>query len=388
MGRKKTIEKEPVTIRFKELANGNQSIYLDIYQDGKRKYEFLKLYLVPEKGRDRTEARRKNAETMAVVNVIKAQRVLDIKNGMAGLETNRSKMKLFEVIDIFAEKKKKSTISDSDPNGILKILKKHLLLYKGEQVQMKDIDKDFCKGFMQYLRNYRMRRQSNEHLHINSCIVYYKCLCKVLKVAVEEGIIKHNPAQDIPNDDLPKGIETEREFLSIDEVKKLAETECRFPLVKNAFLFSCFCGLRISDIRKLRWSQIETYTEDGEEKHRLTLRMTKTKKNITYQLSKEAIKWLPDKGEDDVIFKGLVQQSCLCYTIKDWVEAAGIKKKITFHCARHTFATMMLTLGADIYTTSKLLGHSDIATTEIYAKIIDKKKDEAVGLIDKFFDKN
>lgn len=335
MGRKKTIEKEPVTIRFKELANGNQSIYLDIYQDGKRKYEFLKLYLVPEKGRDRTEARRKNAETMAVVNVIKAQRVLDIKNGMAGLETNRSKMKLFEVIDIFAEKKKKSTISDSDPNGILKILKKHLLLYKGDQVQMKDIDKDFCKGFMQYLRNYRMRRQSNEHLHINSCIVYYKCLCKVLKVAVEEGIIKHNPAQDIPNDDLPKGIETEREFLSIDEVKKLADTECRFPLVKNAFLFSCFCGLRISDIRKLRWSQIETYTEDGEEKHRLTLRMTKTKKNITYQLSKEAMKWLPDKGEDDEIFKGLVQQSCLCYTIKDWVEAAGIKKKITFHCASH-----------------------------------------------------
>ena len=219
MGRKKTIEKEPVTIRFKELANGNQSIYLDIYQDGKRKYEFLKLYLVPEKGRDRTEARRKNAETMAVVNVIKAQRVLDIKNGIAGLETNRSKMKLFEVIDIFAEKKKKSTISDSDPNGILKILKKHLLLYKGDQVQMKDIDKDFCKGFMQYLRNYRMRRQSKEHLHVNSCIVYYKCLCKVLKVAVEEGIIKHNPAQDIPNDDLPKGIETEREFLSIDEVK-------------------------------------------------------------------------------------------------------------------------------------------------------------------------
>lgn len=152
---------------------------------------------------------------------------------------------------------------------------------------------------------------------------------------MEEGIIKHNPAQDISRDDLPKGIETEREFLSIDEVKLLAETECRYPLVKNAFMFSCFCGLRISDIRKLRWSQIETYTEDGEEKYRLTIRMTKTKKNITYQLSKEAIKWLPEKGEDDVIFRGLVQHSCLCYTIKDWVEAAGIKKKITFHVSSH-----------------------------------------------------
>ena len=142
MGRKKTIEKEPVTIRFKELANGNQSIYLDIYQDGKRKYEFLKLYLVPEKGRDRTDARRKNAETMAVVNVIKAQRVLDIKNGLAGLETSKSKMKLFDVIDIFADKKAKTSTSDSDPNRILKILKKHLKLYKGDQVLMKDIDKN------------------------------------------------------------------------------------------------------------------------------------------------------------------------------------------------------------------------------------------------------
>lgn len=68
-------------------------------------------------------------------------------------------------------------------------------------------------------------------------------------------------------------------------------------------------------------------------------------------------------------------------------KAAGIKKNISFHTARHTFATMMLTLGADIYTTSKLLGHSRISTTEIYAKIVDKKKDEAMGLIDKFFDK-
>lgn len=192
MGRKKTIEKEPVTIRFKELANGNKSIYLDIYQDGKRKYEFLKLYLVPEKGRDRTEARRKNAETMSVANVIKAQRVLDIKNGLAGLETSKSKMKLFDVIDIFADKKAKTSTSDSDPNRILKILKKHLKLYKGDQVLMKDIDKNYCKGFMQYLRDYRMRRQSQEHLHINSCIAYYKYLCKVLKVAVEEGIIKHS----------------------------------------------------------------------------------------------------------------------------------------------------------------------------------------------------
>ena len=74
--------------------------------------------------------------------------------------------------------------------------------------------------------------------------------------------------------------------------------------------------------------------------------------------------------------------------IKVWAANAGIQKDITFHTARHTFGTMMLTLGADIYTTSKLMGHTRIATTEIYAKIIDKKKNDAMGLIDKFFDKD
>ena len=66
---------------------------------------------------------------------------------------------------------------------------------------------------------------------------------------------------------------------------------------------------------------------------------------------------------------------------------AGIKKHLTFHTARHTFATMGITLGVDIYTMSKMLGHSDIATTQIYAKLVDSKKLEAVNLIDKFFSK-
>ena len=58
-----------------------------------------------------------------------------------------------------------------------------------------------------------------------------------------------------------------------------------------------------------------------------------------------------------------------------------------FHCARHTYATMLLTLGVDIYTVSKLLGHSNVNTTSIYAKIVDQKKVETVGLVDDFFSK-
>lgn len=69
-----------------------------------------------------------------------------------------------------------------------------------------------------------------------------------------------------------------------------------------------------------------------------------------------------------------------------WAKLAQINKKITMHVGRHTFATMTLTTGADIYTTSELLGHSDVETTQIYGKIVDSKKKHAVYLIDRLFD--
>ena len=113
----------------------------------------------------------------------------------------------------------------------------------------------------------------------------------------------------------------------------------------------------------------------------------KAKRIITYSLSREAVSWLPERN-GNLVFQGLVCRPNLNNQIRKWAESVGITKQISFHTARHTFATMMLTLGADIYTTSKLLGHSRISTTEIYAKIIDKKKDEAMNLIDKYFDKD
>lgn len=151
-------------------------------------------------------------------------------------------------------------------------------------------------------------------------------------------------------------------------------------------MFSCFCGLRISDIKQLRWKDLEEFTDlEGNKRVRLTKRMQKTQRNVSYILSNEAIKWLPEK-RGELVFEGLPCLPNICVHVKRLAKDAGIDKVVSFHTARHTFATMILTLGADLYTTCKLLGHSRITTTEIYAKIVDKKKDEAMGLIDKFFD--
>lgn len=102
-------------------------------------------------------------------------------------------------------------------------------------------------------------------------------------------------------------------------------------------------------------------------------------------LAKRAFDCLPERSNaaaDALVFGKLPTIATFENVLKRWADNAGVTKHVTFHTARHTFATLMLTLGADLYTTSKLLGHSNVATTQIYAKIIDQKKVDAVKLID------
>jgi len=144
-------------------------------------------------------------------------------------------------------------------------------------------------------------------------------------------------------------------------------------------LFSCFCGIRAIDLEQLRWKYI--FQDQGQ--WRLGIVQQKTGEVLYSPLSQQAVKWLPERGEDDaLVFPKVSDRLKLGDYLKIWMAAAGIKKKITFHCARHTFATMMLTIGADIYTTSKLMGHTSVRSTQIYAKIVDEAKDKAVNLAD------
>lgn len=167
--------------------------------------------------------------------------------------------------------------------------------------------------------------------------------------------------------------------MTIEELKRLIGTECKYEIMKQAFLFSCLCGLRVSDIRKLKWNDLQ---KSGE-RIRIEIKMQKTKEPLYLPISDEALKWLPQQNEakgDDLIFP-LTHEGTINKILQKWAKDAGIIKHISFHVARHTHATMMLTLGADLYTVSKLLGHKNIATTQIYAKIVDKKKEEAISLI-------
>lgn len=387
MGRRKTIDKEPVTVRFKELANGNKSIYLDIYINGKRQYEFLKLYLLPETGRNKTATRQKNSETMEIANIIKAKRVIEIKEGIAGINSSKGNITLDAWIEIFRKYKLKNTRSPKNVDMHIYATKLQLQSYKGTGIRLCDIDKKYCIGFIDHLNNAK-RKYTETPLSDNTKKLYYAYLNDMLNKAVQEGIILKNPFLEIDKKEKPKAPEGNRSYLDLEEVKAMVRTECIDGNTKQAFMFSCFCGLRISDIRTLKWGNIKTtLNEDGEKTLHLSLTQQKTNKTVSYALPHEAVKWMPQKTDNPLVFPGLKSQHSINRHVAEWALKAGIRKHVTFHTARHTFGTMMITLGADLYTTSKLMGHSRITTTEIYAKIVDKKKDEAMGLIDKFFDK-
>ena len=392
--------KEPVAIRFKNLAKGSRSIYLDIYRDGVRSYEFLKLYLIPEK----TEADKlANLATLDAANAIKAQRVREIVNGEAGLkDTQGEAVRLLDWMQIQQDKAEAAARDAGRPSSnsanSIRTARLHLARYidaehKGRPITLAQVDKDFCAGFVRYLKGTKKTRttkngviehKSGAKISGNSCSLYYSKLAAALNDAFKKGLIPSNPATRLEDGERARTQQTERAYLTAEELKALSAAPCPNEQVRAAFLFACMCGLRWSDIEALTWDKLH---RDGEG-WKVETRMLKTQKLLYLPLGPEAVKLLPErdkrKGADKVFTLPTFQ--CTGKDLKTWAKRAGIEKHITFHSARHTFATLMLTLGADLYTTSKLLGHSDIKVTQIYAAIVDKKKQDAVNLTSGIFD--
>ena len=382
--------KEPVRIRFKQLSNGNQSIYLDYYTGdvirkenyvgGKRKYEFLKLYLIPERTR---EDKAKNEATLALAKAIQSKRIVEVQNDAHGFQnTNKSRVNLLDYLENIG----KQSAEQGSRNYARTVLNtvRALKLFRGDYIAFRDVDKEFLSEFTDYLRQMPKASKygvlkAGGRLSNNSVVSYYGTLRTAINRAYKEGIITVNPTKEFDFASKVRQEPSRREYLTLDELKTLINTECRHEIVKRAFLFSCLCGLRVSDIRKLRWCDLQR--SGG--RVRIEITMQKTKEPLYLPISDEALKWLPERGEandSDFIFP-LTHEGTVNDTLQHWAKVAGITKHISFHVARHTHATMMLTLGADLYTVSKLLGHKNIATTQIYAKIVDKKKEEAIGLI-------
>ena len=385
MARAKKINRESsfVTLRTKPVSKGRQSYYLDIYKDGQRKYEFLKLYLVPATNE---AAKIQNANTEQAAKAIRNQRELEIIQGKGGLApVSNSKLLLLDWMEEYRKMKLATGQSNERALSVDKVIT-HLKAYAGEKTKLSAVDSDFCKGFVAYLGNATSGKhtQNPKPLASSTANAYFQLFTSALNEAVRQKKIAANPVLYLSREDKKpiKAEKSNRTFLTIEEVKQLAATDFKNESIKQAFLFACFTGLRISDIRNLTWGNI--VERNGS--FFVTITMQKTREPLTIKLNKQAAKWLPKKNATKEVFDLPVYNAIINDNLKRWAKKAGIEKSLCFHMSRHTFATMELTLGADLYVVSKLLGHNDVSVTQIYADIINKKREEAVDLMDSAFE--
>ena len=372
-----------MTLRTKPVSKGRQSYYLDIYKDGQRKYEFLKLYLVPATNE---AAKIQNANTEQAAKAIRNQRELEIIQGKGGLApVSNSKLLLLDWMEEYRKMKLATGQSNERALSVDKVMT-HLKAYAGEKTKLSAVDSDFCKGFVAYLGNATSGKhtQNPKPLASSTANAYFQLFTSALNEAVRQKKIAANPVLYLSREDKKpiKAEKSNRTFLTIEEVKQLATTDFKNESIKQAFLFACFTGLRISDIRNLTWGNI--VERNGS--FFVTITMQKTREPLTIKLNKQAAKWLPRKNATKEVFDLPVYNAIINDNLKRWAKKAGIEKSLCFHMSRHTFATMELTLGADLYVVSKLLGHNDVSVTQIYADIINKKREEAVDLMDSAFE--
>ncbi len=373
-------ETSSVTLRLKPLSNGREHYYLDIYVKGKRSYEFLPFYKVRATD-ESTRILNENAKVAA--KAWRNKRELEIIQEKGGIRKSDTRLLLVDWLEQFKALKEEKGQSDGRALSVGKLIT-HIKNYKGDNVRLCDVDEDYCKGFVDYLSTAKSGRSkvNEKTLAKSTANLYYSILIAALNEAVRNKLITANPTKMLSVED-KKGIMAKRAvrpYLEIEEVKALMKVHCSNPQVEKAFLFACFTGLRISDIRNLRWDNIQV--SGGV--YKLTIDMKKTKESLTLKLNKQAIRYLPEQN-GIFVFDLPVNAPTINDALKSWAKKAGIKKNISFHVSRHTFATMELTMGADLFVVSKLLGHKNIAVTQVYADIVNKKREAAIDLLDSAF---
>lgn len=346
--------KRLIKIRAKALSSGSASLFLDIWHSGRREYYFPRVYW-----HGKRETRLNDKEALDYILVLRDRKEQELRETEDGFRLSNWKGKA-DFLDYF------EILARGKPSGerawwnTLKHLKDFT---GGKHTPIKAITETWCEDFRDYLL---------KHISPNTAHTYFSKLKAALNRAVKERILRDNPAAGISI----KKQEIERTFLLFEEIERLAFTPCPNETVKDAFLFACFTGLRKSDVRALTWEKIQ-----GEY---LLFRQKKTggwERNLLTKDAQDILarqeRRLGIAGMSEKVFN-LPSDTQLQKILSKWVKAAGIGKHVTFHTARHSFAVNARRSGVDLQTVGKLLGHKTIHATQIYAKVVDEMKDEAI----------
>lgn len=364
------LECKTVTLRTRPLKNGMLSYYLDYYP-GYRDQETMKtirheglniyIYANPKNERERNF----NATMSEKAEAIRCRRFESIVNDRYDF-FDRHKLKA-DFLEYYRKQLRKH-------DQKWEFVYHHFYNFVHGKCTFEEIDIDLCNKFREYLLNAKQLRR-DDRISKNSASGYWSTFRGLLKILYRNRLIKTNI-----NDFLDK-IETEdtpKDYLSVEELYKLAETPCKKPILKTAALFSCLTSLRISDILSLQWHEIVDFAAGGKCVHTIT---QKTKTEDIIPISDEALQLIGYSPEKTgLVFKGL-KRSWTQQPMKEWIREAGITKNITFHSYRRTYATLQGAAGTDIRTIQSNMAHRSITTTQRYMKVVDSNKREASNRI-------
>ncbi|MFA8436779.1 MAG: site-specific integrase [Marinifilaceae bacterium] len=358
-------------LTIRERKRGEKiHLYMDYYNKGKRKNISLGISLIAN---PKTKLERStNKKLRELAESVHAKYLLRFQNEAHNMP-DFSKINT-EFMVYFEQQMEKRLETDSRSNyGNWYSAFQHLKRYPKRNVRFADIDPAWLEELKYYLEH-SAKGRGGRPLSKNTCVSYYRKVVATLRQAVREGIIYKNPV------DMVAGIrETEphREFLTQKELQAAQAAYCDNPVLKSAFLFGCLTGLRHSDILKLTWQEVQQY---GPDKYRIRFKQKKTKSRETLPIPKDAYRLMGERRSPaEKVFLGLTYSDHNNHILQKWMIRAGIERHITFHASRHSFAVLQLESGTDIFTLKELLGHKDIKSTLVYAKIIDAKKVEAMN---------
>ena len=366
-----------VTLRTRKIKGGEQlSYYLDYYpgyRDERTmkviRHESLGIYVYAKpknrRERDYNDRMREKAEAL------RCRRFESIVNERYDFfDKERMRGSFLSYFKDKAERK----------NSKWENVYKHFERFCNGKCRFDEVSVDLCNKFKEYLMTAPQTLHTSHRLHVNSIAGYWSTFRAVLHTAYREHRIMENPNGFLDRIDT---IPTEKEHLSRQELIRLADTPCRSEVLRKAFLFSCLTGLRKSDIKQLTWDRIQPYGDGG---MYVTLRMQKTQQLVNNPISNEALDLIGfydnDEGRQptDKVFKGF-NDSLTQAPLKKWLRDAGITKHVSYHSSRHTFGSLQVEAGTSVYTVQHMLGHKNVATTQIYAAMADESKRESVDRI-------
>ena len=372
-----------VTLRKRTLPSGKITLYLDffppVYNAKTREFsrrEYLGLYLVSKPKNNIDKAM--NSENLHKAEMICANRLNELNKQQIYTPFEQERLRLQEIGEksFLQYLKQTAEIKTGNNAEIWKYAIIHFEKFlKNEDILMQEIDVTIIEDFREYILKAKCLKKKDQFLAQNTALSYFNKIKATLRKAYKKGLLQTDINAAV---DSIKEQESQRNFLTMEEASRLFRTPCKKEIVKRVCMFSLLTGIRYSDIAKLTWEEVQYSKSEG---YYIRFKQQKTDRPVTLPISQEAFEFL---GEKETQYKRVfydLKKWDVDRLLPIWVKDASIEKHITFHCFRHTYATLQMAAGTDIFTVSKMLGHKNIMTTQIYTKIIDEKKRETTNKI-------